>query len=111
VLVIVEYRIDPARAAEFAHAMRDLERILRRDGAMRWGLFADPAQPGRYLETFLVESWAEHMRQHARVTREDAAVQARVRAFHLGPEPPTVTHLIAEDGARDGKRVAAAASE
>jgi predicted MFS family arabinose efflux permease len=103
VLVIVEYRIDPMRAAEFAHAMRELERILRRDGALRWGLFADPAQPGRYLETFLVESWAEHMRQHARITHEDTAVQARVRAFHLGAEPPAVTHLIAEDGARTAK--------
>ena len=80
--------------------MQDMERILRRDGAVRWGLFADPAQPGRYLETFLVESWAEHMRPHARVTIEDRAVQERVRSFHLGAAPPVVTHLIAEDAAR-----------
>jgi Transmembrane secretion effector len=108
VLVTVEYRIDPTRAPEFMRAMRDLERILRRDGAMRWGLFADPAQPGRYLETFLVESWAEHMRQHARVTNEDRAVQERVRSFHLGDAPPTVTHLIAEDLSRTAKRALAA---
>jgi hypothetical protein len=63
-------------------------------------LFADPARPGRYLETFLVESWAEHMRQHARVTIEDRTVQERVRSFHVGDAPPVVTHLIAEDFAR-----------
>jgi MFS family permease len=96
VLVTVEYIIDPARAGEFAHAAQDVKRILRRDGATRWGLFADTARPGRYLETFLVESWAEHMRQHARVTNEDRAAQERVRAFHLGDSPPVVTHLVAE---------------
>jgi predicted MFS family arabinose efflux permease len=96
VLVTVEYLIDPARAEEFHEAMREMRRILRRDGAMRWGLFNDQAEPGRYLETFLVESWAEHMRQHARVTNADRAIQDQARSFHLGPEPPVVTHLIAE---------------
>ncbi|MDQ3744762.1 MAG: MFS transporter, partial [Acidobacteriota bacterium] len=104
VLVTVEYLIDPERADEFADAMRDFERILRRDGATRWGLFADPARPGRYLETFLVESWAEHLRQHARVTNEDRAVNERARSFHLGDAPPVVTHLIAEDTSRRGRR-------
>jgi predicted MFS family arabinose efflux permease len=96
VLVTVEYFIDPARAEEFARAMQDVKRILRRDGATRWGLFADTAQPGRYLETFLVESWAEHMRQHARVTNEDRAAQTIARSFHVGDAPPVVTHLVAE---------------
>ena len=104
VLVTVEYRIDPARADEFAAAMKNLERVLRRDGALRWGLFADPAEPGRYLETFLVESWAEHLRQHARVTNEDRAIQERVRSFHLGDAPPVVTHLIATAGSRQSRR-------
>ncbi len=97
VLVTVEYLIDPARSAEFAYAMRDSKRIVRRDGATRWGLFADTARPGRYLETFLVESWAEHMRQHARVTYEDRAVHERIRSFHTGDTPPVVTHLVAEN--------------
>jgi MFS family permease len=97
VLVTVEYLIDPARAREFAHAMQDVKRIVRRDGATRWGLFNDTARPGRYLETFLVESWAEHMRQHARITNEDRAVQERVRSFHLGDSSPVVTHLVAEN--------------
>jgi MFS family permease len=97
VLVTIEYLIDPARSAEFAYAMRDSKRIARRDGATRWGLFADTAQPGRYLETFLVESWAEHMRQHARVTNQDRGVHQHIRSFHIGDTPPVVTHLVAEN--------------
>jgi hypothetical protein len=97
VLVTVDYQIAPERAGEFVAVMQEWKRILRRDGAVRWGLFADPAQPGHYVETFLVESWAEHMRQHARVTNEDRAVQDRIRSFHLEDADPVVTHLIAQD--------------
>jgi predicted MFS family arabinose efflux permease/quinol monooxygenase YgiN len=104
VLVTVEYRIDPERAGEFVEAMKALERILRRDGAIRWGLFADPSQPGRYLETFLVETWAEHLRQHSRVTNEDRSVEELAHSFHVGDSPPVITHLIAETSSRRRKR-------
>jgi MFS family permease len=107
VLVTVEYLIDPSRAGEFVAAMKDLRRIARRDGAVRWGLFADPAQPGRYLQTFLVESWAEHVRQHARLTREDLAAQNHAESFHTGEAPPAVSHLVAEDLSRPGAAAAA----
>jgi MFS family permease len=100
ILVTVDYQIEPSRADEFVAAMHEVKRILRRDGAMRWGLFADPAQPGHFVETFLVESWAEHMRQHARITNEDRGAQERVRTFHVGDKPPVVTHLIAQDFAK-----------
>jgi hypothetical protein len=75
--------------------MRELARVRRRDGAVEWGLFRDAADPARYLETFIVESWAEHLRQHERVTAVDRAVQERAVAFHLGPGRPPVSHLIA----------------
>ena len=103
VLVTVDYQIEPERAEEFVEAMREVKRILRRDGATRWGLFADPAQPGHYVETFLVESWAEHMRQHARITNEDRVAQNLVRSFHLGGSSPVVTHLIAQDFSKRDK--------
>jgi MFS family permease len=95
VLVTVEYLIDPRRAKEFAHAMQAVRQIRRRDGAIRWGLYEDAAVSGRYLETFVVESWAEHLRQHERVTKSDQEMEALAQAFHQGPEPPKITHLIA----------------
>src|SRR5918998_5936271 len=71
VLVTLEYRIDPETSQEFDRAIHELGRIRRRDGASRWGVFRDVADPGRRLETFLVASWAEHMRQHERLTEAD----------------------------------------
>jgi MFS family permease len=96
VLVSVEYEIDPGEAEGFARAMRTLGRIRRRDGALRWGLWGDTALPGRYLETFVVESWLEHMRQHERMTAADREVQKIVRVFHRGAHEPLVTHYIHE---------------
>ncbi len=96
VLVQVEYRIDPERVRGFRLAMRDLRRIRRRDGAIRWSLFRDPAEPGRFIESFVVESWAEHLRQHARATESDREIAERVRSFHIGGDRPVVTHLIFE---------------
>jgi hypothetical protein len=69
-------------------------RIRRRDGAYRWGIYRDVAEPGRYLETFLVESWLEHLRQHRRSTAADMRVRERVHEFHLGTDEPEVTHLV-----------------
>jgi MFS family permease len=95
VLVTVEYFIDPTRGRDFTLTMQGLRRIRRRDGAIRWSLFEDASTPGRYLETFVVESWAEHLRQHSRATVADREVEIKAWAFHLGEGPPKVTHWIA----------------
>ena len=95
VLVTVEYLIDPACADDFVEAIRRMARIRRRDGAQLWGVFRDAVDPARWLETFTVESWAEHLRQHERVTVSDRALQNVARSFHVGPTRPVVTHYIA----------------
>jgi quinol monooxygenase YgiN len=96
VLVTIEYRVDPGKADEFAQAMQELGRVRRRDGAAFWGLYRDLSDPRRHVETFIVESWAEHVRQHGRATVEDRRVQERILAFHSGDGPPAVSHCIAE---------------
>jgi quinol monooxygenase YgiN len=97
VMVTVEYHIDPDRSHEFAAIMRQMRRIRRRDGAFMWELFNDIADPGRMVECFMVESWLEHLRQHERVTVADRDVSEKARGFHIGGEPPKVTHLVAEN--------------
>ena len=96
-VTIVEYRINPKTADEFLQAMKEMRRIRQRDGAIRWNLLRDTADPERYIESFVTESWAEHLRQHERVTAEDREAEERAQAFHLGPERPRITHLIAEE--------------
>jgi len=96
VLVLVEYLIDLARAHEFALAMQAVRLEHLRDGAIRWGLFRDPANPGRYVEAFTVASWIEHLRQHERVTMADRTAERRAYAFHIGETPLVISHLVAE---------------
>ena len=68
VLVTVTYEVRGDDVHEFAEAMRLVERHRRRTGAVQWGLYQDLATPHRFVETFTVESWAEHLRQHRRTT-------------------------------------------
>jgi MFS family permease len=94
VLVTLEYRVAPERAAEFVAAMAQLGRIRRRDGAYAWDLYEDLEDRGRFLETFTVASWQEHLRQHERLTVGDLDVERRVKAMHEGPGPPVARHLL-----------------
>jgi len=96
VLITVEYRIAPRNRTAFLTAMEKIAQGRRRDGAYAWGIFEDTADEGRYLETFLVESWEEHLRQHQRVTHADRIVQDAVHRFHLEGEPK-VTHFISAE--------------
>jgi hypothetical protein len=77
-------------------ALRD---VRRRDGAIDWRLFRDPARPGRYVEEFTSRSWVDHLRQHERVTVEDRSVEDAARAFQVG-DGPRVEHLVAVRTAR-----------
>jgi MFS family permease len=79
VLVTLAYRVRASDMAEFVAAMRRTEGHRRRTGAYRWGLFRDLADPERILETFVVDSWAEHLRQHHRAT---ASVDAHLQAVY-----------------------------
>src|SRR5271154_2270968 len=92
VLVTVEYAVIPKRTAEFVDAMHEYGRIRRRDGAYRWGIFRDTEVADRYVEIFLVNSWAEHLRQHERQTQADRELEGRISGY-LSAEP-IVRHLI-----------------
>ena len=96
VMVTVEYRIDPAKRRAFLRALERLADERRRDGAYRWGIFEDAADPARFVEAFLVESWLEHLRQHERVTNVDRVLQTQIQRFQIEGEPK-VTHLIAAE--------------
>jgi predicted MFS family arabinose efflux permease len=97
VLVTVEYRIDPRDRGAFLAAMDQLGYERRRNGAYGWGVFEDSASEGRMLETFLVESWLEHLRQHERVTNEDRVLQDLVNQFQTEGSTPKITHFIARE--------------
>lgn len=95
VMVTITYRVAEADRAAFLAALTDLRPERRRDGAYEWSVWQDAADPERWIESFRVASWLDHLRQHERVTKADADVQARVAAFHRGEEPPRVDHWLA----------------
>jgi hypothetical protein len=95
VMVIVEYRIAPKDRDAFLTAIEELAHERRRDGAYAWGIFQDTADEGRFLETFLVDSWMEHLRQHQRVTNADRVLQEQVHRFVQAS--PVVTHLVSAE--------------
>lgn len=92
VLVTVEYEIETKDSDEFVAALEKFSRVRRRDGASRWGVYYDTEHPTRYLETFVVESWGEHLRQHTRLTQADREVEERVH--RLAARPTKVRHFI-----------------
>lgn len=94
VLVQIDYEIDPAQSEAFRTAMGEVRVIRLRDGGMRWVLLDDLGKPGHYRESFLVESWSEHLRQMEHSTMDDAVVERRARAFLPEGVAPAVRHFL-----------------
>jgi MFS family permease len=95
VVVTVEYDVPASDAQRFLHAMERYGRVRRRDGAFRWGIFRDLERADVFVEMFEVTSWAEHLRQHDRFTRADAAIEQEIRRYTQ--KEPTIRHLIAAE--------------
>src|SRR5262249_36896870 len=83
-VVAISYQIRPQEQAPFLEAIFRLGQARRRDGAFGWGVYEDVEHPGRFVETFSLESWSDHMRQHARVTHADREQQELVHRFQVG---------------------------
>ncbi|QAA93218.1 MFS transporter [Pollutimonas thiosulfatoxidans] len=94
VLIQIEYRVAAENRAEFLKVLARLSSERRRDGAYVWGVAEDSADPAVMLEWFQVESWAEHLRQHKRVSKADADIQQEVLRFHQGQQAPAVRHYL-----------------
>jgi MFS family permease len=97
VMIQVEYRVRLEDRPQFLRTLQRLSRVRRRDGAYAWGLTEHNADPQCVMEWFMVESWAEHLRQHQRVSHADADLQQEALQFHIGPEKPLVHHFLSLD--------------
>ena len=94
VRIEIEYHVLVADREEFLKVLKKLSAERRRDGAFAWGVAEDSSKPETLVEWFDVESWAEHLRQHRRVTKTDADIQEELLKFHKGATPPVVRHFI-----------------
>lgn len=94
VLVTLRYQARPGHAGDLVAALERTKLSRQRTGASRWQVWQDSADPDIIVEQFIVASWAEHERQHARVSRRDQERLERVRAFADPSHPVTVTHWL-----------------
>lgn len=91
ILVTAVYQVEASKLETFFSLMAQLKKVRLRDGGYSWGLFADPDTPEQYIETFMVISWAEHLRQHQRGTQEDSKLQQQIDELITSKK---VTHYL-----------------
>ena len=94
VMITIRYEVDTAQLPDFLHEMYQLGKSRQRDGAHSWDCFADTTVPDSYLETYVVATWLDHLRQHERISRQDAQVQIRIRALLRAGTVPVITHYV-----------------
>jgi MFS family permease len=95
VVVTVEYKIQQQDVLEFLKAMADRRRIRRRDGALKWTLLRDLADPEVWIERYETPTWLDYIRLNNRMTQDDAIIRERLLALHRGPPNlPRVRRMI-----------------
>ena len=107
VLIQIEYQIDPENRPAFLRAIHAVEAIRRRNGATSWRVFRDLGQDGRFVERYIIASWAEYIRLRSRMTIADRKLLDRVDHFQRKGVPVRVSRLLginpsdADDAAPD----------
>jgi hypothetical protein len=96
VAVEIGYRIRADQTEAFLEAVSHLRAPRRRDGATFWRVYRDLGDASRYVERFIVTSWADYLHQRARATLADQELEAHVRTFLLADAAVTMQHYIAE---------------
>ncbi len=94
VLIQIEYQIAPDDREEFLRAIHAVELTRRRNGASSWRVFRDVAEEGRFVERYVIASWAEYVRLRTRMTMADRKLQDRVSEKQRPDVPIRVSRLI-----------------
>ena len=96
VAVEVGYRIRPGEDRDFLDTISLMKAPRRRDGATFWRIYKDLGEPSRYVERFIVASWADYLHQRARATLADQTLEAELRVYLAPGESVHTSHYIAE---------------
>ena len=94
VMINITYQVKPESRQEFLLAMEQLGKSRRRDGAWEWGIMENISKPCSFREFYLVHSWLDHLRQHERISNQDAMIQTRIKDYLVADTEPVITHFI-----------------
>ena len=97
VLIQIEYRVDAEHRGDFLSAVRRIGPTRRRNGASSWRVFRDLAEEGRFVERYIVSSWAEYMRLRSRMTVADRLLQDEILRFQRADTSVRVSRLLGVD--------------
>jgi MFS family permease len=96
VAVEIAYRVQPERIDAFLDDVALLRAPRRRDGATLWRVYRDLSDPARFVERFIVTSWADYLHQRARATLADQTLEGRVREHLMPGTDVRIDHYVAE---------------
>jgi len=78
----------------FLEAIQAVGSTRRRNGAMSWRVFRDLGEEGRFVERYIIASWAEYVRLRSRMTMADSRLQQRVAELQRADVPIRVSRLV-----------------
>lgn len=96
VIVTIDYKVRPEKRSEFVEAMQAVREMRRRNGAYFWQLSHHSEDPAHFVETFMDESWVEHLRQHERASFADRETQRRAKQYLVDGEKTHTSHWFGE---------------
>jgi len=92
--ISIAYRIPEDRKARFLAVIREQHRICRRDGARRWRLSRDIADPEIWIEHYMTSNWSDYLRHNRRRTLADISITQTLLKLHAGSHPPQVQRTV-----------------
>ncbi|HEY4830383.1 MAG TPA: MFS transporter [Solirubrobacteraceae bacterium] len=95
IMVVVSYPVAPGSESAFLAKADRLRHFRRRTGGIDWRLWVDGSSPTRFVESYLVGSWEEHERQHARATQHDQQLVADLDKLLVPGTSRQATHYFA----------------
>jgi MFS family permease len=94
VTITMEFTIRPEDREEFLSLMTKVRLMFLRNGASLFRVDETLEEPGKFRSEMLVNSWAEHLRQHARITREENELFSKAMAMNANGNTPPIRHYL-----------------
>jgi hypothetical protein len=74
--------------------MQQVRLVFLRNGAFHYRVEENLEHPGTFRTEMQISSWAEHLRQNARMTKAETELVERVWAMHSGEQERVVRHYL-----------------
>jgi MFS family permease len=97
ILIQIEYQIAPEHQDAFLRGIDAIGPIRRRNGASSWRVFRDLEEKDRFVERFIIASWAEYTRLRTRLTISDRQKLDQVQSLQRPDVALRVSRLLGID--------------